>query len=44
MTRVAINGFGRSGRNFRRAYLDRPPGRCLRVFENQLTMADGATQ
>ena len=26
MTRVAINGFGRIGRNFFRAYLERKPG------------------
>ena len=26
MTRVAINGFGRIGRNFLRAYLERRPG------------------
>jgi glyceraldehyde 3-phosphate dehydrogenase len=26
MTRVAINGFGRIGRNFLRAYLERHPG------------------
>jgi glyceraldehyde-3-phosphate dehydrogenase/erythrose-4-phosphate dehydrogenase len=29
MTRVAINGFGRIGRNFLRAYLERRPWRAI---------------